>query len=202
MLAIRLIQLVFLPLASAGGLFDSIFGSSTTQATEPAVLNLPYGSFRSQYNEVSGMLVSRKLKSSPANRRIFPNSKLCSHAFRNIPYAAPPVGDLRWAKPAPPVKQSGTQQTREKPTCPQALINGINFIGTGNESPIGAAINQLYEPGLFSSAYPLTRQSANIFGLASADYPSRVLVRRVRIVSIWTSSCPPRPSRTQRILCR
>ena len=147
------------------------------------MLSLSYGSFRSEYNEVSGMLVSRKLKSSLANRRRFPNSKLCSHAFRNIPYAAPAVGDLRWVKPAPPVNQSGTQQTCEKPTCPQALINGINFIGTGNESPIGAAINQLYASGLFSPAYPLTRQYTNTLGLASADYLSRALVRRVRMSS-------------------
>ncbi|MEV1025714.1 carboxylesterase family protein [Streptomyces sp. NPDC050264] len=41
--------------------------------------------------------------------------------FRGIPYAAPPVGDLRWRAPRPPARWEGTRQAdRFGPMCPQA----------------------------------------------------------------------------------
>lgn len=41
--------------------------------------------------------------------------------FKGIPYAAPPVGDLRWAAPEPVVPWQGTRETTEfGPDCPQA----------------------------------------------------------------------------------
>ncbi|PKS11434.1 hypothetical protein jhhlp_003197 [Lomentospora prolificans] len=119
MLLYQWILLLFLPLVSASGLFDFIFGSSKAKATESAILDLPYGSFKAEYNDASDI-----------------------HVFRNVPYAAPPVGELRWAKPAPLVKQFEGQKIGAKPTCPQAIIDGINLMGTGNDSPIGSAINQ------------------------------------------------------------
>ena len=40
--------------------------------------------------------------------------------FRGIPYAAPPVGDLRWKAPQPPESWSGIRQfTKFGPSCPQ-----------------------------------------------------------------------------------
>ncbi|KAH7367511.1 Alpha/Beta hydrolase protein, partial [Plectosphaerella cucumerina] len=66
----------------------------------------------------------------------------CSYVFKNIPYAAPPTGDLRWAKPAPPIKKSGVQTGAYGPSCPQSIVRGINFVGPGNQSPVGAAVNQ------------------------------------------------------------
>ncbi len=41
--------------------------------------------------------------------------------FKGIPYAAPPVGDLRWAAPDPVVPWQGTREAAEfGPDCPQA----------------------------------------------------------------------------------
>jgi carboxylesterase type B len=65
------------------------------------------------------------------------------YTFKNIPYAAPPVGKLRWAKPAPPLNKTGIQDGNYGPTCPQAMIRGLNVMGSGNASPLGAAVNQL-----------------------------------------------------------
>jgi carboxylesterase type B len=40
--------------------------------------------------------------------------------FKNIRFAAPPLGQLRWAKPAPPLKQDGIQQDYEGRACIQS----------------------------------------------------------------------------------
>lgn len=66
------------------------------------------------------------------------------YVFRNIRYAAPPVGDLRWAKPAPPQLNNTTQDGSYGPQCIQTAVSGLNLMGPGNKSPIGAALNQLY----------------------------------------------------------
>ena len=43
------------------------------------------------------------------------------HVFEGIPYAAAPVGELRWRAPKPPVPWSGVRQAKEfGPACPQA----------------------------------------------------------------------------------
>lgn len=33
--------------------------------------------------------------------------------FKGIPYAAPPVGNLRWKRPTPPHKWKGVRETKE-----------------------------------------------------------------------------------------
>jgi para-nitrobenzyl esterase len=45
--------------------------------------------------------------------------------FRGIPFAAPPVGDLRWRPPAPPAKWQGVRSaTAFGNPCPQVGVNG------------------------------------------------------------------------------
>jgi para-nitrobenzyl esterase len=42
------------------------------------------------------------------------------YAFRGIPYAAPPTGDLRWRPPRPPASWNGVRDaTQYAPSCPQ-----------------------------------------------------------------------------------
>lgn len=55
------------------------------------------------------------------------------HAFLGIPYAAPPIGELRWKPPAPPAKWSGVRQATEfGPHCMQGKIYGdMNFRDPG-----------------------------------------------------------------------
>ena len=42
------------------------------------------------------------------------------YAFRGLPYAAPPTGDLRWRPPQRPASWSGVRDaTQFAPSCPQ-----------------------------------------------------------------------------------
>src|SRR5438270_4533329 len=44
-------------------------------------------------------------------------------AFLGIPYAAPPVGDLRWKPPAPPAKWDGVRKATDfGPHCMQGRV--------------------------------------------------------------------------------
>ncbi len=57
-----------------------------------------------------------------------------AHIFRNIPYAAPPVGPLRWAPPRPAAKWSGDRDAAKAgPSCPQPMnANGTPNSGGAN----------------------------------------------------------------------
>ena len=52
------------------------------------------------------------------------------YAFRGLPYAAPPTGNLRWRPPQPPASWKGVRDaTQYAASCPQALNTG--FAGPG-----------------------------------------------------------------------
>ncbi|KAH8887704.1 alpha/beta-hydrolase [Thozetella sp. PMI_491] len=78
------------------------------------------------------------------------------YTFKNIRYAASPVGDFRWEKPAPPLPTSGIQDGDYGPNCVQAKLDGFNAVGPLNQLPIGGAANSflggipipLFEGGL------------------------------------------------------
>lgn len=54
-------------------------------------------------------------------------------AFLGVPYAAPPVGELRWKPPLPPKKWIGTRRaTSYGAVCPQLPAGWLPYIG-GNE---------------------------------------------------------------------
>jgi para-nitrobenzyl esterase len=57
--------------------------------------------------------------------------------FKGIPYAAPPVGDLRFARPHPPAAHAGTLMANTfPPACPQTL--SLLQTACGNGLPVGA----------------------------------------------------------------
>ena len=52
------------------------------------------------------------------------------NVFHSIPFAAPPVGDLRFARPQPPTPWTSTKDASGFPNiCPQLHIIGDLFLG-------------------------------------------------------------------------
>ncbi|KAI6368943.1 hypothetical protein MCOR25_004547 [Pyricularia grisea] len=64
------------------------------------------------------------------------------YTFKNIRYAAAPVGDLRWAKPAAPQSENGVQDGSYGPHCIQTAQAGASFVGNGSPGPAGSGPNQ------------------------------------------------------------
>jgi len=60
-------------------------------------------------------------------------STSAAHVWRNIPYAAPPVGDLRWRAPRPAASWMGTRVSLDQPEWCHQYTNGLDR-GYGYES--------------------------------------------------------------------
>lgn len=62
--------------------------------------------------------------------------------YKNIPYAAPPVGELRWRPPQPPKNWSGVRDaSKYGEACPQPLVFGYtNELVPGNEDCLKLSI--------------------------------------------------------------
>ncbi|KAI9818916.1 MAG: hypothetical protein M1827_007737 [Pycnora praestabilis] len=87
------------------------------------LLELPYGTWRAD--------------------RYDPDGKL--FVFKNIRFGAPPLGDLRWAKPAPPESVIGIQNGTFGPSCQQSSTKGFDFLGPlADWGRIPAAISQFF----------------------------------------------------------
>ena len=51
-------------------------------------------------------------------------------AFKGVPYAAPPLGALRWKAPQPPLPWKGERKAEQfGPICPQGVANGQGGLG-------------------------------------------------------------------------
>jgi hypothetical protein len=101
-------------------------------AENDALLKLDYATYRGRYNstnEVASYLPYLTFKKL---------TDLQVYTFRNIRYAAPPVGELRWAKPIPPPKTDVIQDRSEAIACTQpssrevTTIDGA-IVGSGQE---------------------------------------------------------------------
>jgi para-nitrobenzyl esterase len=73
------------------------------------------------------------------------------YAFRGLPYAAPPTGNLRWRPPEPAAKWNGVRDaTQFAPSCPQRSV----FFGVGVRSEDCLYLN-VYTPSLRGKDLPV-----------------------------------------------
>ncbi|UUX97080.1 carboxylesterase/lipase family protein [Aquabacterium sp. J223] len=101
-------------------------------------------------------------------------------AFKGLPYAAPPVGPLRWQPPAPPARWTGVRDgSRFGAVCPQLAGDAV----TGDEDCLSVNVWRPAEPSAAAAARPLpvmvflpgggnhsySGQGAGIFGGVSFD---------------------------------
>lgn len=107
------------------------------RAGELPTLTLPYASYRAARYIPNGEVLEGHLGGERSTLSVFQ-----IYVFKNIRFAAPPVGDLRWAQPAPPPQQSGIQDGSYGPICVQVPLQGSQLTGLGADSLIGQALNQ------------------------------------------------------------
>ncbi|HEX7943826.1 MAG TPA: carboxylesterase family protein, partial [Phenylobacterium sp.] len=69
-----------------------------------------------------------------------------ANVFRAVPYAAAPVGPLRWAAPKPPQAWAGERDaTKNGPSCPQPMnADGTPNAFGGANGPVSEDCLQLY----------------------------------------------------------
>jgi para-nitrobenzyl esterase len=74
--------------------------------------------------------------------------------FKNIPFAAPPVGELRWRPPQPPAPWEGVRDGSEYgAVCPQPLFPGFNKEALGQYPMSEDCLNlNVWTPGLDGEA--------------------------------------------------
>ncbi|KAL8967146.1 MAG: hypothetical protein Q9197_005593 [Variospora fuerteventurae] len=84
------------------------------------------------------------------------------YVFKNIRFAAPPVGNLRWAKPAPPAQQSGSiQDGSYGPICVQAPISNSDALNQSLGGIQLPSIKPESEDCLFLDIYVPAKAIAN-----------------------------------------
>lgn len=120
-----------------------------------------------------------KLQGSPDNGMI---------AFKNIPYAAPPVGDLRWRPPQPAKNWEGVRDASKfGPACLQPAVKGLNEeILPGSEDCLQLNV---YAPNTSSKNLPVMvwiHGGALTFGSAVEPYyrPINLVKEGVIVVTI------------------
>lgn len=125
----------------------------------------------------------------------FVDTSTGAHVWRSIPFAAPPVGDLRWRAPRPPAAWSGVRPAvAEAPWCPQAL-SALDGVG---KSEWGKIVGQedclylnVYAPPLSADAAKTARLpvmmwihgGSNVWGRA-AQYDGATLAAKRNVIVV------------------
>lgn len=93
------------------------------------------------------------------------------HTWRGIPFAAPPVGDLRWRAPRPAAAWTGVRETLDNaPWCPQ-LRRSLDDGSSVDDLPLGTLMGQ--EDCLYLNVYAPAMSAEEA---ATADLPIMVWV--------------------------
>ncbi|MBC7957819.1 MAG: carboxylesterase family protein [Cytophagales bacterium] len=106
--------------------------------------------------------------------------------FLGIPYAAPPVGELRWKAPAPPASWSGTRSaTSYGRHCPQKDTSPLSSYGTAGGQEDCLYLN-VFTPTT-TGPHPVMvwiHGGAFLYGRGAGYTPARLTAQGVVVVSI------------------
>ncbi|MGY4828403.1 carboxylesterase/lipase family protein [Sphaerotilaceae bacterium SBD11-9] len=106
--------------------------------------------------------------------------------YLGIPYAAPPVGELRWRAPQPPASWTGTRTaTRYGTHCPQKDTSPLSSYGTAGGSEDCLYLNVFTPTG--SGPHPVLvwiHGGAFLYGRGAGYTPVRLTAQGVVVVSI------------------
>jgi len=105
------------------------------------------------------------------------------YAFRGLPYASPPIGNLRWRPPEPAAKWNGVRDaTQFAPSCPQRP--GLFAVGVRSEDCLYLNV---YTPSLRGKDLPVFVwiHGGGWTGGAGRDYdPTKLLAEGIVVVTI------------------
>lgn len=109
------LELLFQPLVSAATAGESLGIHFESRNQNAPLLKLDYATYRATYNETYDVSYH---SSNSTSKKL---TNLQTYVFKNVRFAAPLLGQLRWAKPAPPLKADGVQEGAEGRSCTQSI---------------------------------------------------------------------------------
>ncbi|KAF2816279.1 alpha/beta-hydrolase [Mytilinidion resinicola] len=111
-------------------------------------LTLPYATYEAaNYNPLSDVRSTSSICTFPGPDDAKANGDFQVYTFKNVRFAAPPLGDLRWAIPEQPLVEPGVQNGSVGFACTQSLPAGLN-VGSGSRSPkLDYFFLDVYVPG-------------------------------------------------------
>lgn len=130
MLAFLFLGLLFQPLVCAVTAGESLGIHFDNGNQDAPLLKLDYATYRAVYNETFDV------SDRSFNFNKFEADALQTYVFKNVRFAAPPLGELRWAKPAPPPKTEAIQDGKEGRACTQSsrlLLGGASATSPGED---------------------------------------------------------------------
>jgi para-nitrobenzyl esterase len=112
--------------------------------------------------------------------------------FRSVPYAAPPVGPLRWRPPQPPAAWLGVRDaTKFGPACPQGHPNGLKDVvpygGAPEPTSEDCLTLNVWAPAGVTRLAPVMvffHGGSGVFGAGSLPYYSGVRFARDGVVLV------------------